>query len=182
MHTSTFQLLDKPWSQVSSLLRVLDFNFYRAYVGFSNPTARRFFIECCLFTLSRFPQVNFVHKKKSPRIYTSVNSGGFELTKLTYTKPVYQVTFFFSHTSTFQLLDKPWSQVSSLPPPGSCLQFLSRIGFNNHCSSIFHRVANSRSRAFRKSIFAQEKVPTILYEYAIGGARTHETDLYQARG
>ena len=39
--------------------------------------------------------------------------------------------FFFSHTSTFQLLDKPWSQVSSLLPPGSCLQFLSRIGFSN---------------------------------------------------
>ena len=30
-HTSTFQLLDKPWSQVSSLLPpVLAFNFYRA--------------------------------------------------------------------------------------------------------------------------------------------------------
>ena len=28
---------------------------------------------------------------------------------------------FFSHTSTFQLLDNPWSQVSSLLPPGSCL-------------------------------------------------------------
>ena len=24
------------------------------------------------------------------------------------------------HTSTFQLLDKPWSQVSSRLPPGSC--------------------------------------------------------------
>ena len=38
-------------------------------------------------------------------------------------------------------------------------------------------VANSRSRAFRKSIFAQEKVPTNLCEYAHGGAQTHETDL-----
>ena len=38
--------------------------------------------------------------------------------------------FFLSHTSTFQLLEKPWSQVSSLPP-GSCLQFLSRIWFSN---------------------------------------------------
>ena len=43
-------------------------------------------------------------------------------------------------------------------------------------------VANSRSRAFRKSICPQEKVPTNLYEYALGGARTHETDQYQARG
>ena len=38
--------------------------------------------------------------------------------------------FFFLDTFTFQLLDKPWSQVSSLVPPGSCLQFLSRIGFS----------------------------------------------------
>ena len=37
----------------------------------------------------------------------------------------------FSHTSTFQLPDKPWSQVLSPLPPGSCLQFLSRIGFSN---------------------------------------------------
>ena len=28
----------------------------------------------------------FVNKKKSPRIYTSMHSGGFELTKLTYTR------------------------------------------------------------------------------------------------
>ena len=38
---------------------------------------------------------------------------------------------FFSHKSTFQLLDKPWSQVLSLLPPGSFLQFFSRIGFSN---------------------------------------------------
>ena len=43
-------------------------------------------------------------------------------------------------------------------------------------------VANSRSCVFRKSICAQEKVPTNLYEYALGGIRTHETGLYQARG
>ena len=39
--------------------------------------------------------------------------------------------FFFLHAFTFQLLDNPWSQVSSLLPPDSCLQFLSRIGFSN---------------------------------------------------
>ena len=39
------------------------------------------------------------------------------------------VTFFFLfHASTFQLLlDKSWSQVSSLPPRGSCLQFYLHI-------------------------------------------------------
>ena len=39
---------------------------------------------------------------------------------------------FSSHISTFQLLGKPWSQVSSLPPPRFLLSnFLSRIGFSN---------------------------------------------------
>ena len=98
-----------------------------------------------------------------------------------------QTFFFLSHTCTFQLLDKPWSQVSSLLPPGSCLQFSSRIGFSNPTARRFFiecclTVANSRSRAFRKPVYAQEKVPTNLYKYALGGARTHDTDLYQARG
>ena len=47
------------------------------------------------------------------------------------------------------LLDRPWSQVSSLPP-GTCLQFLSRIGFSIPTAHRFLlNVANSRSRAFR---------------------------------
>ena len=33
-----------------------------------------------------FSASQFVHKKKSPRIYTRMHSGGFELTKLTYTR------------------------------------------------------------------------------------------------
>ena len=33
-----------------------------------------------------FSASQFVHKKKSPLIYTSMHSGGFELTKLTYTR------------------------------------------------------------------------------------------------
>ena len=45
--------------------------------------------------------------------------------------------FFSSHTYTFQLMDKPWSRVSSLLPPGSCLQFLSRIGLSNHTARRF---------------------------------------------
>ena len=40
-------------------------------------------------------------------------------------------------------------------------------------------VAYSRSRVFRRSICAQQEVPN---NYALGGIRTHETDLYQARG
>ena len=51
--------------------------------------------------------------------------------------PMLCFSFLFSHTSTFQLLDKPWSQVPSLLPPGSCLQFLSRIGFSNPAARRF---------------------------------------------
>ena len=92
--------------------------------------------------------------------------------------------YIFPHTSTFQLLDKPWSQVSSLLPPGSCLNFSSRKGFSDPAARRFdiECCELTRSCAFRKSICAQEKVATNLYEYALGGARTHETDLYQARG
>ena len=93
------------------------------------------------------------------------------------------IYIFFSHTFNLQLLDKPWTQVSSLLPPGFCLQFSSRIGFSNPLLLDFSStVANSRFRAFRKSICAQEKIPTSLHEYVLGGARTHETDLCQARG
>ena len=54
---------------------------------------------------------------------------------------------------------------------------LSRIGLSIPTALRFSsNVANSRSRAFRESICAQEKVPTNLYEYALGGTRTHETD------
>ena len=61
--------------------------------------------------------------------------------------------------------------------------FIAHRVQQSHCSSFFlSSVANSRSRAFRKSIGAQEKVPTNVYEYALGGIRTHETDLHQARG
>ena len=66
--------------------------------------------------------------------------------------------------------------------PSSPTRFLPSIFIahrvqQSHCSKIFSSsVANSRARTL------QEKVPTNLYEYALGGIRTHETDLYQARG
>ena len=83
------------------------------------------------------------------------------------------VCAFFFLTFTLRLLDKLWSQVSSLLPPGTCLQFLSRIGFSIPTARrLSSNVANSRFRAFRESICAQEKVPTNLYEYALGGTRT----------
>ena len=55
-------------------------------------------------------------------------------------------------------LDKPWSQVPSLVPPGSYLHFLSRIGFIIPPARRFSsNIANSRSRASRESFFVQEK-------------------------
>ena len=86
--------------------------------------------------------------------------------------------FFFGLTVPFQLLNKLWTQVSSLLPPGTFLQLLSRIGLSiSTARRLSSNVANSRFRAFRESICAQEKAPTNLYEYALGGTRTHEIDL-----
>ena len=82
---------------------------------------------------------------------------------------VFFSSFFFSHTSTFQLLDKPWSQVSSLLPPVLAFNFYRAWGLAIPLLVDFSSsVANSRSRAFRKSICAQETA-TYLYEYALGG-------------
>ena len=68
-------------------------------------------------------------------------------------------SFFFCLTFTFQLLDKLWSQVSSLLPPGTCLQFLlSRIGFSIPTARrLSSNVAHSRFRAFRESQFVHKK-------------------------
>ena len=63
-------------------------------------------------------------------------------------------------------------------PPALAFNFIAHRVQQSHRSSIFHRViANTRSRAFRKSVCAQKKVPKNLYEYAPGGARTLDTDL-----
>ena len=87
----------------------------------------------------------------------------------------------FIMTFTFQL-NSYWSRrfypqrssgqavfiVSSLLPPGTCLQFLSRIGFSIPTALRFSsNVANSRSRAFRWSTFTQEKVPTSMYVHSV---------------
>ena len=74
---------------------------------------------------------------------------------------LYVYTFFYYHFylpahlvggfTLSDLLDKPWSQVSSLVPPGTYVpSFLSRIGFSVPIARRFSsNVANSRSRAFR---------------------------------
>ena len=97
---------------------------------------------------------------------------------------MYFSDYIFWRTSTFQLLDVqvvvtavvlPW------PPPGYCLYCLLAHRVQHPLIVDFSSgVANSRSRAFRKSISAQDDK---LHEYALGGIRTHEADLlYHARG
>ena len=90
--------------------------------------------------------------------------------------------FFFSHTPTFQLLDKPWSQVSSLPPPGSCLRLLSRMGFSNPTARRFFIECCELTlpRFPQVNLCTRKSLHEFVREYALGGARTHETDLYQA--
>ena len=79
--------------------------------------------------------------------------------------------FFFSHTSTFQLPNKPWSQVSSLLPHGSCLQlFISHRVQQSHCSSIFHRVLLAHAFALSASQSVHKKnSPRIFTSMHSGG-------------
>ena len=95
--TSTFQLPDKPWSQVSSLSG-------QAVVTGVIPSPPRFLPSFCIAHRIQQPHCSsifhrvllthalalsaskFVYKKKSPRIYTSMDSAGIELTKPTNTK------------------------------------------------------------------------------------------------
>ena len=63
-------------------------------------------------------------------------------------------------------------------PPVRAFSFLSRTGFSILTARrLSSNVANSRPRASRESICAQEKVPANLYEYALRGTRTHAIDL-----
>ena len=58
----------------------------------------------------------------------------------------------FGAHSTFQLLEKPWSQELSLLPPGSCLQLLiaHRVE-QSRCSSFFHRALLTHAFALSAS-------------------------------
>ena len=86
-HTFAFELLDKPWSQVSSLLPAgscLQF-LSRTILCSAIPLLVDFWLSVT-HALLALSASQFVHKKKSHRIYTSMHSAGLELTKLTYTR------------------------------------------------------------------------------------------------
>ena len=103
------------------------------------------------------------------------SSGGAAVVTLTWYASICTIIFFYDHfyfpaqlVAGFHLSDlpdKPWSQVLSLSPPDTCLQFLSRIGFSIPAARRFPSnvpINNSRSRAFRWLIFYARKSP---YEY-----------------
>ena len=104
----------------------------------------------------------------SARSSTTINNSCNTLSFLR--DPLLLFFFFFSH---FFLPASGQAVVTGVSPfPPSVLAF----NFNRAYSSAVQllvdfssSVATSRYRAFRMSIRAQEKVPTNLYEYALGG-------------
>ena len=85
-HIYTCQLLDKPWSQVSSLLppRLLPSIFIAHRVQQSHCSS--IFHRALLTHALALSASEFVHKKESQRICTSMHSAGLELTQQTYTR------------------------------------------------------------------------------------------------
>ena len=85
-HTSAFQLLDKPWSQVSSIPspRFLPSIFIAYRVQQSHCSS--IFHRVLLTRALALPASQLVHRKKSLRIYSSMHSRGLKLMKLTYTR------------------------------------------------------------------------------------------------
>ena len=127
-----------------------------------------------------------VHKKKSRRTYTSMHSAGLELTKLSYTRlednlirhrgdrhftyqvpgtmVLYSCLFIFSSHLYFPASGQSVvTGVVPSPPRFLPSTFIAHRVQQSHCSSIFHRVLLTHAFAFRKSICAQEKVPTNIY-------------------
>ena len=75
------------------------------------------------------------------------------------TSPGTRYTFFFFHTSTFQLLNKPWSQVSSLSSPRFLPSiFIAHRVQQSRCSSNFHRVLLTHTLAFPANQFVHKKM------------------------
>ena len=95
----------------------------------------------------------------------------------------YHFFFIFALTSTFPASGHA-VVTGVVPSPPRLLPsfFIAHRVQQSHCSSNFHRVLLTRALAFSASQFVRKEKSTNLYAYALGGIRTHETDLYQARG
>ena len=71
----------------------------------------------------------------------------------------------FNPTFTFQVLDKPWSQVSSLLPLGTCLHFFIAQGVEQVV--VFHQLLLTRDLEQSTSLFFPRKSPHDQYEDAV---------------
>ena len=70
-------------------------------------------------------------------------------------------------------------------PPGFLRSmFIAHRVQQFHCPSTFHRMLLTQALAVSASQFVHKKSPHefMRVQHALGGIRTHETDLYQARG
>ena len=91
---------------------------------------------------------------------------------------------FVFRTSTLQLLDKPWSQVSSLRPPPRFFPstFIAQKTQQSQCSSTFHQVLITLAITLSASQFVHKKKSLRIYtSMHSGGARTHQNYVYRAR-
>ena len=89
--------------------------------------------------------------------------------------------FCFCVTFTFQLLDKLLFRCRPFPPPVRAFSFHRAWGSAFTAFPLlvdFHRMLLTDALALsRGSILCTRKVPTNLYNYALGGTRTHAIDL-----
>ena len=97
--------------------------------------------------------------------------------------------FFFFFLAHFYLPASGYAVVTGprcrpfFPPVLLPSIFIAHRVQQTHCSSIFHRVLLTHALALSASQFVhKKKSPRIHTSMHSGGARTHETDLYQARG
>ena len=137
-----------------------------------------------------FSASQIVHKKKSQRIYTSMQTAGPELTKLTYTRLEDNLIrhrgmrIFFFFFLTFHFPASGQAVVTGVvPPPPRFLhsRFIAHRVPQSHCSSIFHRVLLTHALALSASQFVHKKTSQRIYTSMHSAGLELRTDLYQAR-
>ena len=75
-----------------------------------------------------------------------------------------RLSIYFLTLFAFQLLDKTWSQVLSLLPPGSCLQFFIAHRVQQfYWSCIFHRMSLTHALALSASQIVHQKKSQRIY-------------------
>ena len=91
--------------------------------------------------------------------------------------------FFFTHIYFPASGQAVVTGIVSSPPRFLPSIFIAHRVQQSHCSSIFHRVLLTHALALSASQIVHKKKSQRIdtSEYALGGVRTHETDLYQAR-